>query len=136
MYDFAIDINTGDWVFSGNRDIQGVQGNQVVAQRIHTRLSIVRGTWHLDPTNGSLGSRLETLFRIPRQRALLEARLMVEEAVASMDDVNLTNVTIEEEGLGGLRLKIDYEVTQSDDFLPASDRLNESLTIDLPVVRG
>lgn len=136
MYDFAIDINTGDWVFSGNRDIQGVQGNQVVAQRIYTRLSIVRGTWHLDPTNGSLGSRLETLFRIPRQRALLEARLMVEEALASMDDVNLTNVTIEEEGLGGLRLKIDYEVTQSDDFLPASDRLNESLTIDLPVVRG
>lgn len=136
MYDFAVDPKTGDWVFSSNRDIQGVEGNDVVKQRILNRLRIVRGSWDLDPTNGMLGSRLDTLFRIPRQRAVMEAHLMVEEALAPMSDVNVTKVTVEEEGLGGLRLKIEYEIISSDDFLPASDRLNESLTVDLPVVRG
>lgn len=131
-YDFAVDPKTGDWLFSANRDIQGVEGEMVVAMRIRNRLRIARGTWHLDPTNGALGSRLETLFRLPRQRALNEARLMVEEALAPMDDINLTNVVVTELGVSGMKLAIDYEIIHGDDFVPASDRLNETLTFELP----
>lgn len=132
-YDFATDPLTGDWLFSGNRDVQGVEGEQVVAQRIRHRLRIVRGSWALDPSDGALGSRLEQMLRLPRQRAILEARIMVEEALSPMDDVTVTDVQVVEQGTTTLKLTILYQIIQGDDFVPDTDRLNETLTIELPV---
>jgi phage gp46-like protein len=133
-YDLAIDPVTGDWLFSGNRDFQGVEGEQVIAQRIRTRLRIVRRAWALDPSDGALGSRLEEAVRLPRGRVLRELRLMVDEALAPMsDDIELTDVVVEEEGIGGVKMRIDYTIRSSDAGVPVEDRMGESLTFELPI---
>lgn len=133
-YDFAIDTKTGDWLFSANRDIQGVEGDQVIQNRIINRLRIERGTWPLDPTDGALGSRLRSLTRVSRARALKEARLYVEEALAPMsDDISVTDVVVEEQGVSAIKLTISYDIIRSEDFVPATDRLSETLAVELPV---
>lgn len=132
-YDLALDPVTGDWLFSGNRDFQGVEGEQVIAQRIRNRLRIVRRAWQLDPSDGALGSRLEEAFRLPRGRLMRELRLMVDEALAPMsDDIEVTGVVVTEEGLGGMKIKIDYTIRSSDAGVPVENREGESLTFELP----
>ncbi len=94
-YDIAIDLATGDFIFSPSNDIAGVQGDQLLIQRVHVRLMIERGSFPYDPSDGLLGSRLRTLLRVPTQRALREAQLMIEEALAPMTDITVTNVSVE-----------------------------------------
>ena len=132
-YDFATDPVTGDWVFSANRDIQGVEGEQVIAQRIRHRLRIIRRAWELDPSDGSLGSRLHETLRLPRQRVLLEMRLIVDEALAPMsEDIELVDVRATETGTGGVKVEIDYVVTDDESLIPFSQRTLETLTLELP----
>ncbi len=133
MWDIATDPVTGDWVFSANRDIQHVEGDQVIAQRIRHRLRIARRAWELDPSDGALGSRLEEALRLPRGRVIREMRLMVDEALAPMsDDIEIIDVRAIETGLGGLKVEIDYVVTEDDTIIPFEERLLNTLTYELP----
>lgn len=107
MFDIAINHKTGDWVFAANADFQGVSGLDVVQQRILTRLRMVRG-WELDPTNGTLGSRLTADLRLPRGRAVRELPLAVREALAPMDDISVQDVVVTQESRNSIRLHINY----------------------------
>lgn len=107
MWDIAINHKTGDWVFTANADIQGVSGDQVVQQRILTRLRISRG-WELDPTNGTLGSRLRGDLRLPKGRAMRELPLAVREALTPMDDITIQDVLVTEESPTSLLVTIHY----------------------------
>lgn len=95
-YDIAIDLKTGDLVWTGINDFGSRDGDALDKQRIHVRLFIERGEFIYDPTNGALGSRLLDILRLPRQRALVEAELYVREALEPMDDIEVSSVGVEE----------------------------------------
>lgn len=132
-YDFAIDSKTGDWLFTGSRDIQGVAGDQVVQQRIITRLKIIRGSWPLDPTNGLLGSRLSDALHLPRQRAFNEIQLWVEEALSPMRDVSLIEVFADEVAADSRAMKvtIKYQILNVDNIDLGDLQAAESVTFEL-----
>lgn len=132
-WDIALDTKTGDWLFAPNLDFQSVEGELVVKQRVMTRIKIVRGAWPLDPTDGALGSRLEPALRIPipRARLLRELPLMIEEALEPMDDVQVTNVSMVEEGTQSVNVTVEYEIIEEDDTRPLEERASESLTFEL-----
>lgn len=131
-WDIALDPATGDWLFGANLDWQAVRGDQVVKQRIMNRLKIRRG-WINDPTNGTLGSRLLEAARLPRERAIRELPLMVEEALAPMRDVEILNVAVEEFLVDSVRLNIEYIIVN--EFEPSLTELRASdvATISIPI---
>jgi hypothetical protein len=93
-YDFAVDLKTGDWLFSAGRDLQGVAGEGVVQQRAAIRLKIPVGEFIYDDT-GVLGSRLHLVKRHDVNRALDEIPPLIEEALAPMPDLSVLDVQVE-----------------------------------------
>lgn len=91
--DIAIDGQTGDLRIAPNRDVDLRSGIGTVEQRIRVRLRIYQGEWMLDPTGGSLGSRLREAARLPLWRSKQEVPLLVREALAPMTDINVVDVT-------------------------------------------
>jgi hypothetical protein len=133
-FDIAVDFKRGgDLVFTPNLDYQGVRGEQVVAQRIMLRLMVERG-WIGDPTD-ALGSRLRDALHLPRERALQELRLYVEEALAPMNDVTIMDVEIEqdENDARSVRVILSYAVIEPGEQPALDIQVQERLTIDIPV---
>jgi hypothetical protein len=93
-FDLALNPATGDLVFSGNRDIQGISGPNQVAQRIHIRLMVRAGEWIYDKDK-SLGSYLPGTLQHARERVLNELPLLIEQALSPMTDVTIQEVEIE-----------------------------------------
>lgn len=91
--DLALDFLTGDLVVTPSNDFGLVSGIDAVEQRIRVRLKIHSQTWELDPTDGTLGSHLTELARLPTYRVLEELPLVVKEALAPMDDIRVVDVT-------------------------------------------
>jgi hypothetical protein len=91
--DLAIDYNSGDLIVAPNKDLDRRTGSDLTEQRIRVRLRIIQGEWLLDPTGGTLGSRLVDSLRQPIFRAVDEIPLLVREAIEPMDDIDLVNVT-------------------------------------------
>jgi hypothetical protein len=131
MWDVALDEQTGDWLFSSNTDLQAVVGDQVVKQRIMTRLKMPRG-WILDQTNGSLGSSLRALVHLPRGRLLNELPLAVKEALEPMDDIEIKNVYIEE-GIRQATVHLEYVTIDPTATTEVDNQIVESLALDVGV---
>jgi hypothetical protein len=93
-WDLAIDYNSFDLIPAPSNDFDSRIGEDTVQQRIRMRLRIPRESWTLDPTDGSLGSNLDEIFRMPAFRAQSEGELIVREALAPMDDIEVTNVKL------------------------------------------
>ena len=140
-WDIAVDLVTGDLVWTGVNDFAARDGSALDKQRIHVRLFIERGEFIYDPTNGALGSRLLDILHLPRQRALNEADLYVREALEPMDDIEVANVGVEEVLVpvtGAvdqrvIRLTVSYhpKFDNSDISTPPETTL-ESFAIDVP----
>lgn len=90
--DLAIDYNSGDLLVAPNKDIATRTGASTVEQRIRVRLRVIQGEWILDPTGGTLGSRLREAMRLPVFRAVQEVPLLVREALLPMTDIDVTDV--------------------------------------------
>jgi hypothetical protein len=115
--DLAIDYSTGDLKISPTKDIDVRTGLKTVEQRIRVRLRIIQGAWSLDPTNGTLGSRLREIFRMPSWRAVGELELVIREALEPMDDLRLqrVNVTIDDKDKRILHVLIGYAAIEEGD---------------------
>jgi phage gp46-like protein len=109
MWDLARDPRTGDWIFSGNRDIQDVIGAAVILQRINARLRIPRGEWLYD-VDRDLGSRLYLAERYQMPRTLREAGEMIREALEPMTDVRVVSVETEVRGVTEAVAIVNYEM--------------------------
>ena len=118
--DLAINVNTGDLIFSPNRDLQYAQGDQIIRQRIHARLMIAK-PWALDPTGGELGSRIYSFLRSTTDKAKTQLRTAVMEALAPIDEISVETVDVSTPDQRTVRIAIQYvmldvdlEVTQTD----------------------
>jgi hypothetical protein len=105
-YDLALDLN-GDLMFGSNRDLLGISGDPHDAQRIKVRLKIPRGEWTLD-TEGTLGSRLESVVSRDPLRAREEIPIFVDEALNTMDDIEITGVEIDDVSSSGLSVIVGF----------------------------
>jgi len=92
-WDFALDGETGDWVFGPDRDYLSVTGNAILRQNILTRLKIPRGSFIYDEI-GSLGSRLYDALRMTRDDAISEIPGIVREALAPMNEIVVSDVQV------------------------------------------
>lgn len=86
MIDFT---NAGDLVVTPGNDVALVSGQAEVEQRMKVRIKVQFGTFMLDPT---LGSTVLGLLRSPTEMVLTQLPLVVKEALATMDDVQVIDV--------------------------------------------
>lgn len=134
-WDLAIDLGTGDLVWTGINDIASRSGDALDKQRIHVRLFIERGEFIYDPTHGALGSRITDALHLPRQRALQEIGLMVREALEPMEDIEITDVGVVEQDDGrSVLLNISYKPRfDSADIFMGDETLQENVMVEVPI---
>ena len=109
MYDLAISEH-GDLILSGNRDLAGVSGTDLIDQRIKLRLTIHRGVWFFD-ADGTLGSNLFRVLGAAPQSAL-EVEAHVREALRPMPEISIEDIVTEyDEDAKSLIVKVTYAQT-------------------------
>jgi hypothetical protein len=116
-WDIKQNLQTGDWQFDSRRDLQSVEAENLVQQRIHVRLTVDRGQFIYDRT-GQLGSRLRSILDmgVPRGGPALE--MLIREALDAMDDISVTNIRVFTYGDGSNKVRdprailaeIDYSI--------------------------
>jgi|SRR5215467_2391557 len=135
MYDLAISPH-GDLIMSGNRDLAGVSGVDLVNQRITIRLVSHRGTWFYD-TDKTFGSDLYQTFGKSADSALdVDAR--VREALRPMSDIDIQDIVwLYDEDTKSLIVKVEYTV--SDELDQASLDVPSGVsgaTVVIPIIGG
>ena len=131
--DIAIDFRTGDVKMSANRDLAGISGPDEIAQRIHLRLMIERGSWLDDPSEGQLGSRLRDLTGMKSGRVIGEADVLIREALAPMEDIIIDDIVIEVDEANNRQ--VNAHITYRDIQAPDESEISTSSIISLPLVR-
>lgn len=128
--DLALNFELGgDWVFTGHRDLQLVDGPALIKQRIMVRLFIQK-PWDYDPSRGSLGSRLHEMLHYPRARALQELELVVREALEPLREVRVVKCDIDEQvDERQVNIHITYEII--DEFSVFSEGSQQTLSFQL-----
>lgn len=129
--DLAINTNTGDLRIAPNKDFERVVGEATVKQRILVRLRIYQGEWSLDPTGGSLGSRLHEVVRLPIWRAEQEAGLVIREAIEPMEDVRVHDVQVSISGDTKKKLEVVITYAHIEPSGQSGDNVDLSTTLFL-----
>lgn len=134
-WDLAIDYNTGDLKVGPSNDFQARVGPDTIAQRIRVRLRIPEGDWSLDPSDGELGSRMDDVLRMPTWRALTELELVVREALAPMDDIEVHNIVVVQKTANSVGLQIEYRLLFAEDETPISEGeiLSTEIALTTPI---
>lgn len=114
--DLALDPNTRDLVISPRFDFSVRTGTEVIKQRITNRLRIPAGEWHLDPTDGTLGSHMKDLTRMPTFQVETDAPRVIREALAPMDDIIVHEVlvTIDPKNAKKVNISLTYAAIEPD----------------------
>lgn len=104
-----IDLQTSDLVLAGNYDLAVSADFDVIAQRIHNRLMMDRGSFIYDRP-GTLGSRLRTVgTRVPMLRSKEGINLLVREALEPMSDITVTAIEIDNIAATEVEIRIAYK---------------------------
>jgi len=130
MWDLAIS-DYGDLILAGNRDLAGVSGEDLISQRITTRLLVHRGSWFYD-TEGTFGSDLyQSIGKTPQQDLEIDAR--VRDALTAMDDIVVEDVDWRYADDGkSVVVRVEYsESTKPDESFETP---TEFATVTVPVV--
>lgn len=115
-WDIKQDTTTGDWIFSGHRDLMHAEGESHIYQRIMLRLKIPRGEYLYDDL-GNLGSLLHETTRRSLDQVLPEVPTLIREALAPMPDIHVADVSIEPDPASdtSVRASIAYNNISFDD---------------------
>ena len=133
MWDFALDPATHDWMFGANHDLFGVDGQDLDRQRIGIRLRIPQGTFIYDH-GGRFGSRLHVAQRYTGPRGIIEIPMMIEEALAEMDGIEVRNVDVTQDETDPMKVnvKLEYATVIDEEESIIEDETTElELTIPL-----
>lgn len=118
-WDFLRDLQTGDWMFSGNRDYAGITAEQLIQQRVSINLKIPRGTFAYD-TPKTLGSRLYDLLHSDLDRGLRDAPDIIREALDGMTDISIDEIqVVPTQDPRQMRVRITYHPLVPTDFSQA-----------------
>jgi hypothetical protein len=75
----------GDLMFSGNRDLAGISGINLIEQRMKIRMRVERGGWIYD-TDKTFGSNLHRLVGLSADQVASQLTPLVNEALRGMND--------------------------------------------------
>jgi hypothetical protein len=92
-FDIGLDLATGDWIFNSRRDYAGTTGTALVSQRIHVRIFIQRGSYHMGSSE-TLGSNLRSSLRLPASEVRNSIDMFIREALAPMDDIIIQSIDV------------------------------------------
>lgn len=132
-FDVRMNLATGDWEFNGLRDLAGVEAEQLIQQRVHVRLKVIRGTFMYDRT-GTLGSRLVNLLNLDVPHGVEQIESIIREALAPMQDITITGITVNYAGDKSqnhpvldprmVKATIEYTiVSETADIIPISESI-------------
>jgi hypothetical protein len=130
-WDFKMDGETRDWVFTASRDYASVDGMELVRQRVLTRLFIERGSFTYD-VNGDLGSRTWDMLKYPHWKSEEQLNVIIQEALAPMDDIEVVEVSFWHYGMPR-RLApqlITYEPSVTQLVVIIRIRLSQEFTVE------
>lgn len=128
MWDFALAPN-GDLIISGNRDLAGKSGTDLLEQRMILRLKLQRGSWTYDD-NDSLGSQLGQLIGDYPAKASALAPAYVREALRDMlDEISIDDVQVTQ-GIRSITLTLSYTVLA--DLAGESEANAQQLDVTIP----
>ena len=129
-WDLALDEN-GDLIFGANRDLLPVTGLELTEQRMRVRLLLPQGTATYDTTS-SVGSELRGILRRPlTEISYQELVVRVQEALAPMDDIIVSDVEINSEGTAVSVNVIFQHVADDDNLFLADGSPEEVIQIQL-----
>jgi hypothetical protein len=126
-YDLALSGH-GDLVVSGNRDLAGISGTDLIEQRIRLRLRVQRGSWIYDETQ-TLGSNLNNVIGMEPERAQSVADNLVREALIRMTEITVSGVTLIY-GDKDVTTVVHYQITSEGE---GSEGSEEAEVHDLPI---
>jgi hypothetical protein len=112
-WDLAISQH-GDLVFSGGRDWQFVDGEQLMNQRIINRLRIKRGSWIFN-RDSTLGSDLDSVLGRASSQQLDNIPHLVSDALDPIkDEINVQSVNVTTDELGTVFVILSYSLIVPD----------------------
>lgn len=116
--DLRLNLSTKDLILDGHQDLAIVDGEDLVNQRIFTRLTIARGTFLYDRV-GTLGSALRAALNQSDPAARKAAAVqLIYDALSPMTDISITNVIVNDVFLdNSQKLKLQAIVQ----WVPSSD---------------
>ena len=130
-WDLGIAAN-GDIVVSGNRDLAGISGSDLLEQRMKIRLRLHRGEWTYDDSN-VLGSTLYTLTGVAPAQAAAMAPAYVREALRPMaDEIDVDDVQISS-STHAIIISVFYHIAGS---MPVTASDVQQLDISVPLSGG
>jgi hypothetical protein len=132
-YDIALSENF-DLVVTGSRDLAGIDGDDLIAQRIKTRLRIERGSWVLDDV-GSLGSDIHQYFGSPSDKFTQVLPTLIRQALAEMDDIEIVDIVVTQQTTHQVLASIFFRRVEDTDIISA-DALGEQTVQEATVLIG
>jgi hypothetical protein len=112
-WDLAISDH-GDLLFSGHRDLQFVDGAQLMNQRIINRMRIQRGSWIFN-RNSSLGSDLDSVLGFSVEQQLDNVPHLIEEALVPIrDEIDIQSIFMDTDDLGSVTAILNYSLVIPD----------------------
>lgn len=132
--DLALDYNTGDLVISPTGDLDLRTGTKTIDQRIRVRLRIIQGAWAFDPSNGTLGSRIREMYRMPTWRAASELGLVIREALEPMEDIAVQSVDVAQDADDERKLHLQITYIPIEDGDNADEQTVETTVLTNGVI--
>jgi hypothetical protein len=132
-YDIALSENF-DLVVTGSRDLAGIDGDDLIAQRIKTRLRIERASWVLDDV-GSLGSDIHQYFGSPSDKFIQVLPTLIRQALAEMDDIEIVDIVVTPQTTHQVLASIFFRHVEDTDIISA-DALGEQTVQEATVLIG
>lgn len=139
-WDIAQNLQTGDWEFDSKRDLKSADGLGLIQQRIHRRLIVQRDEYLYD-RSGTFGSRLRTLLNMGVPAASAGLEMLIREALAPMDDITITNISVYSFNDGSnvvqtpteVLARISYQLNFSTISLPPESLGQLSTDVSIPI---
>lgn len=131
-WDIAIS-NHGDLIFAANRDLEYVEGTQLLNQRIINRLRIQRGSWIFN-RDSSLGSDLDSLVGKSFNQQINHVPMIVQEALVPMEDeIQLIAVDVVPDPKDPRSLQVVVEYSQITPDVPPDISDSNTVTLLIPI---
>jgi hypothetical protein len=132
-YDIALSENF-DLIVTASRDLAGIDGDDLIAQRIKTRLRIERASWVLDDV-GSLGSDIHQYFGSPSDKFIQVLPTLIRQALAEMDDIEIVDIIVTPQTTHQVLASIFFRRVEDTDVVSA-DALGEQTVQEANVLIG
>jgi hypothetical protein len=130
MFDLAIS-SSGDLIIAGNRDLIGIDGTNLIEQRMRLRCKIPRGSWVYDD-NQRLGSSLHTILGSNPNRVLPQIAVFVNEALRGMEETQVLDVDLKQEGKQ-ITAIVTYEPIVPPDEVKTTDEGFEKIQTEIVI---